>query len=103
MPKIALLIGVSEYEPGLNPLPGTLLDVDALQRALVHPNMGGFAPEDVTVLKNPSRQAMEDAIYRLFSDRQRDDLLLLYFSGHGIKAEDTNLYLGTVATVGRSP
>lgn len=79
MAKVALLVGVSEYEPGLNPLPGSVKDVDAMQRVLVHPEMGGFAKADITVLKNPQRQAMEDAIYSLFSDRQKDDLLLFYW------------------------
>jgi len=30
MAKVALLIGVSEYEPGLNPLPASVKDVQAL-------------------------------------------------------------------------
>ena len=98
MAKVALLVGVSEYEPGLNPLPGSVKDVDAMQRVLAHPEMGGFAEADITVLKNPQRQAMEDAIYSLFSDRKKDDLLLFYFSGHGIKDENGRLYLATRAT-----
>jgi hypothetical protein len=38
------------------------------------------------------------AIEHLFGDRDRDDLLLLYFSGHGVKDESGNLYLATRAT-----
>ncbi|MBM0744086.1 caspase family protein [Phormidium sp. CLA17] len=98
MAKIALLVGVSEYEPGLNPLPGAVKDVDAMQRVLADPELGGFAEADITVLKNPQRQAMEDEIYRLFSDRKKDDLLLFYFSGHGIKDENGRLYLATRVT-----
>ncbi|MEH2160411.1 MAG: substrate-binding domain-containing protein [Nostoc sp.] len=96
--KVALLIGVSEYEPDLNPLPGSVKDVDAMQRVLVNPEMGGFAEINITVLKNPQRQEMENAIYRLYADRQRDDLVLFYFSGHGIKDERGNLYLSTRIT-----
>jgi uncharacterized caspase-like protein len=98
MVKIALLIGVSEYEPGLNPLPGSVKDVDAMQRVLANPELGGFAETDITVLKNPQRQEMEEAIYQLFSDRKKDDLLLFYFSGHGIKDENGRLYLATRVT-----
>jgi DnaJ-class molecular chaperone/uncharacterized caspase-like protein len=98
MAKVALLVGVSEYEPGLNPLPGSVKDVDAMQRVLAHPELGGFAETDITVLKNPQRQAIEDAIYTLFNDRKKDDLLLFYFSGHGIKDEKGRLYLATRAT-----
>jgi formylglycine-generating enzyme required for sulfatase activity len=50
------------------------------------------------VLKNPQRQAIEDAIYKLFDNRQKDDLLLFYFSGHGVKDESGKLYLSTCAT-----
>lgn len=95
MAKIALLIGVSEYGTGLSPLPGSALDVDAMQRVLVHPEMGGFAAIDIKVLKNPQRQAMVEEIYWLFNDRKKNDLLLFYFSGHGIKDEYANYYLAT--------
>ncbi len=98
MAKVALLVGVSEYEPGLNPLPGSLKDVDAMHRVLAHPELGGFAETDITLLKNPQRQEMEEAIYHLFSNRKKDDLLLFYFSGHGIKDENNRLYLATRAT-----
>ena len=40
MAKIALLIGVSEYQPGLNPLPAAVQDVEAMRRVLVNPEMG---------------------------------------------------------------
>ena len=96
MAKVALLIGVSEYQPGLNPLPGSVLDVDALREVLVHPEMGGFA--ETYVLKNPQRQEMEDAIYQLFANCSRDDLLLFYFSGHGVKDERGQLYLANCNT-----
>jgi formylglycine-generating enzyme required for sulfatase activity/uncharacterized caspase-like protein len=98
MAKVALLIGVSEYEPGLNPLPAAVKDVEAMGRVLANLEMGGFAEADITVLKNPQRQEMEDAIYRLFANRQKDDLLLLFFSGHGVKDESGKLYLATRTT-----
>ena len=97
MAKLALLIGVSEYQ-GLPPLPGSVLDVDALREVLVHPEMGGFAETDVFILKNPQRQEMEDQIYRLFANRSRDDLLLFYFSGHGARDERGQLYLANSNT-----
>ncbi len=98
MAKLALLIGVSEYEPGLNPLPAAVKDLDAMQEVLLHPDIGGFAATDVTLLKNPDRQVMEEAIYSLFAGRQRDDLLLFFFSGHGIKDDNGTLYLATRGT-----
>ncbi|MEB3190701.1 MAG: caspase family protein [Snowella sp.] len=98
MARIALLIGVSEYQPGLNPLPGSVLDVDALREVLVHPEMGDFAETDVITLKNPQRQEMEDAIYQLFASRSKEDLLLFYFSGHGVRDDRGQLYLANCNT-----
>jgi formylglycine-generating enzyme required for sulfatase activity len=98
MAKVALLIGVSEYQPGLNPLPGSVLDVDALREVLVHSEMGGFAETNVIVLKNPQRQEMEDRIYHLFANRSKDDLLLFYFSGHGVRDDRGQLYLANCNT-----
>jgi len=51
MERWALLIGVSEYRAGIE----CIADVDAMQRVLVHPKMGGFAAADITVLKNPDK------------------------------------------------
>lgn len=41
---------------------------------------------------------MQEAIEALFSDRRKDDLVVLYFSGHGIKDESGKLYLATRLT-----
>lgn len=96
MTKIALLIGISDYGPGLNSLPGPPKNVAALQQVLQHPEIGSFA--EVRVLLNPDRQVMEEAMETLFSERQSDDLVLLYFSGHGIQDERGKLYLSTNIT-----
>ncbi|MEH2153552.1 caspase, EACC1-associated type [Nostoc sp.] len=96
MAKVALLIGVSEYEPGLTPLPAAVKDVEAMEQVLLNPEIGGF--DEVTPLLNPQRQAMDEAIEALFANRQRDDLLLLFFSGHGIKDEKGTLYFAACNT-----
>ena len=98
MSKIALLIGISKYEAGLASLPKAEKDVEAMQRVLLNPEMGDFAPEDVTVLKNPQRQEMEDAIYHLYANRHKDDLVLFYFSGHGVTDEGGDFYFSTRQT-----
>ncbi len=98
MKKLALLIGVSEYEYELNPLPGALKDVDAIQRVLQHPDMGDFSPNNIKVLKNPQIPNMGMEIEKIFSNCQKHDLVLLYFSGHGIKDDNGNLYLASSQT-----
>ncbi|MBD2528352.1 caspase family protein [Nostoc flagelliforme FACHB-838] len=98
MTKVALLIGVSDYEPGLNPLPASVRDMEAIAKVLQHPEMGAFAEADIQKLENPDPQKMQEAIETLFSDRRKEDLILLYFSGHGIKDESGKLYLATRLT-----
>ncbi|WP_242048408.1 MULTISPECIES: caspase, EACC1-associated type [Nostocales] len=96
MAKIGLLIGVDEYEPGLNPLPAAGKDIEALRRVLQDPEMGDF--HELKSLKNPDPQIMQYEIEALFSERTKEDLILLYFSGHGIKDDAGNLYFATRAT-----
>ncbi len=99
MAKVALLIGVSEYaDGGLTSLPAAVKDIIAMQRVLQHPEIGGFAATDVSVLQNPHRLEMERSLYHLFAKRRKDDLVLLYFSGHSIKDETGKLYLATSET-----
>ncbi|QZZ21308.1 caspase family protein [Leptothermofonsia sichuanensis E412] len=68
MAKIALLIGVSEYREGLSCLPGTQEDIQAMQRVLHSPDVGGF--DQVQVLPNPDRTQMESAIEILFTENR---------------------------------
>jgi hypothetical protein len=85
MGKYALLIGVSEYQAeGLKPLPAAVKDVVALKEVLQRPDVGGFDEANITVLSNPDRQQMETTIDQVFHQVGKDDLLLFYFSGHGL-------------------
>ena len=96
MAKVALLIGVGEYGLGLNPLPSAVKDVEAMQRVLQHPEMGQF--DQVKALTNPAPQEMQEEIETLFANRNKDDLILLFFSGHGVKDDSSRLYLATTLT-----
>lgn len=96
MAKVALLIGVSEYEPGLNPLPAAVKDIEALRRVLQDPEMGGF--DQVKMLANPKPHTMQLEIETLFDGRAKDDLVLLFFSGHGIKDDAGRLYFASQIT-----
>jgi len=96
MTKVALLIGVSEYEPGLTALPAAVKDIEAMQRVLKDAEMGGF--DTVKTLANPDPQEMQYEIETLFSGATKDDLVLLFFSGHGIKDDAGRLYFATRMT-----
>ncbi len=97
MAKVALLIGVSEYEPGLTPLPAAIRDIEAMRRVLGSPKLGGF--DQVKPLLNPNPMEMQIEIQAAFSSsRNKDDLVLLFFSGHGVRDERGKLYLASRLT-----
>jgi uncharacterized caspase-like protein len=100
--KIAVIIGVGDYPQEvpeaqrLKRLPKAVPDAEAVAAALGDPALGGFA---VTLLKNPTKAAMENAINQAFaSTRAKDDLVLLYFSGHGVKDLGGRFYLTSAET-----
>jgi hypothetical protein len=96
MAKIALMIGISEYGSGLNPLPNALRDIEAMQQVLQPLDRGGF--DQVKCLANPNPPMMREAIETLFSHRQENDLLLLFFSGHIVQDNQGKLYFSTSVT-----
>ena len=94
--KIALLIGVSEYGENIPPLSSALNDVEAMERVLKNPNLGNFT--QVEKLLNPNSEVMRIAILNLFKNAEKEDLLLFFFSGHGMINDDNHLYLATCNT-----
>jgi uncharacterized caspase-like protein len=98
--KVALLIGISQYDAAtLSPLPAAERDVRAMQRILENPEMGKF--DQVDSLINPDLVRMQRKIDTLFSERTKDDLVVLFFSGHGIKDDRGRLYFSTPITCKR--
>ncbi|WP_318780879.1 caspase, EACC1-associated type [Dendronalium phyllosphericum] len=95
MAKYALLIGVSEYQSSeINPLDGVVKDIEAMQRVLQNSEIGGF--DEVKFLLNPDSITMQSEIEQLFMEKcQKDDIVMLYFSGHGYRHEDGNLFFIT--------
>jgi acyl carrier protein len=92
--RLALIIASYRYEDeGLKKLVAPAQDADALERVLKGP--GNFQVQKL--VNQPSRQ-VGAAIEEFFDDRKRDDLLLLYYSGHGIKDETGRLYFTTPDT-----
>ncbi|MDB9524359.1 caspase family protein [Oscillatoria sp. CS-180] len=96
MLKIALLIGVSNYQNNLSSLPAAIQDINELKRVLKHSEMGNF--DEVETLTDADSQTIREAAERVFSQRHRDDLVLFFFSGHGIKDEYGKLYLAAPET-----
>jgi uncharacterized caspase-like protein len=97
--KFALLIGVGDYRStAFAQLAAAVPDVKAMQTVLQDPAVGGFAIADVMTLLNPDPQQMREALERLFSERKSDDLLMLYFSGHGVVDDAGRFHLTTAHT-----
>lgn len=89
--KIALLIGVSTCQEGFSPLPGSNKDVRAIEKVLGSSDYGDF--DNVIPLLNPSSKETERAIREVFQGRSENDLVFLFFSGHGVKDAENRLYL----------
>ena len=92
----ALLIGNSTYpadEHNLQTLKGPVKDIAALNRALIDPDTGLFADLDVTLLPEATSARAIRVLGKFFGTATRDDLLLLYFSGHGKLDQSGRLHL----------
>ena len=94
--RVALLVATYEYEDaGLRRLTAPAHDAEALAEVLADPEIGGF---DVTTMVNQPHYRVGEAIGDFYRDRRRDDLTLLYFTGHGLKDDSGNLYLAMTNT-----
>ncbi len=98
--RLALIIGNSVYLDGtLSRLLAPDADVGALGELLLDPERGGF--DDVKVMVNMSSHIIRRAIASFYSKRTREDLLLLYFSGHGVLDDQGQLFLAVRDTDSR--
>ncbi|MFT7518501.1 MAG: hypothetical protein ACI9MC_000633 [Kiritimatiellia bacterium] len=83
--RVALLVGVDTYQDGaLNPLAFAAKDAQDVADALQAEDIGGY--DEVHVLigqQATSRENIEHTLREVASELQRDDTILLYFSGHG--------------------
>lgn len=94
--KLALLLGNSTYGPGLPPLEKPDADIAALAKVLADPAIGGF--DEVKPLLDATSATARLEVARFFARRSPDDLLLLYFSGHGLRDDRGGLYLAAQDT-----
>src|SRR5215813_9831563 len=96
--KFALIIGNTEYiDPRLAQLTAPGKDAEDFARVLQDPNLCGF--DEVNVLSNQLSSSVIEAIDEFFDQKKPDDLLVLYFSGHGVRDELGALYLAVKNTI----
>ena len=95
--KCALIIATAEYQDtGLARLNAPGLDAHDFAGALQSPRIGAF--DSVQMMLNETEPVARRAIARFFNARKPDDLLLLYFSGHGVRDDHGQLYLAVSDT-----
>ena len=94
--RFALIVASSHYsDTTLTQLQAPAHDAASLAAVLGAEAIGGFQVE--TLADQPARTVMHE-IETFFDGRRREDLVLLYFSGHGILDEGARLYFATTDT-----
>ena len=92
----ALIIANDRYEQeSLPDLAAPAADAEALSKVLGDPQIGGFT---VQVAYNEHSHQIAARIEEMLADGHADDLLLLHFSGHGLKAESGELFFAAPNT-----
>jgi Caspase domain len=98
--KYALVIGISKYKNNLRGVPNLeYADVDArsIYEFLQQPAAGGFSREDMLMLVNEeaTNAGIRQALTNFIAKASADDLLLIFFAGHGAPdpSAPQNLYL----------
>jgi len=90
--KYALIIGNNKYDdPKLAQLKTPAADSQALAKIMEDQTIGSF--DEVTPLINQTETQVRRAISSFLTNKKPDDLVLLYFSGHGVLDDRGRLYL----------
>jgi hypothetical protein len=97
MSRHALLIGTTQYQdPLFSQLTAPAADIEELHAVLSSSEVGGF--DAASPILNEQSYTINRELENFFQDRQRDALLLLYFSGHGVLDDHGRLYLAATNT-----
>jgi hypothetical protein len=90
----ALLVGISRFDdPKLAKLNSPHSDVEAFGNVLKDSARGGFDSVEISIDRD--LLDIRDQLSTLMDGRSADDMVLLYYSGHGIVAKGGRLYLAT--------
>ena len=89
--RLALVIANGDYDhPSLQRLRSPAADAASLVAVLAEPTIADF---EVTVVSDAAAHEILGAIEDRLTEVRPDDLVLLHFSGHGLKDESGALYL----------
>lgn len=89
--RIALLVATDMHSDStFTKLAAPSADATALADVLGDPSVGGY---EVTVLVNPPAAQVTRQVETTLTQARHNDVVVFYFSGHGIKDESGQLYL----------
>ncbi len=94
----AVVIGVSDYQdPEIPDLDYAAVDAEAIYDFLTSEAAGSFDPDNILLLtnENATGSAMREALFVFLQQAAWDDLVMIYFAGHGAPdpSRPDNLYL----------
>jgi uncharacterized caspase-like protein len=98
----AVLIGINDYADRLIPdLKCAEADAKAMHKVLTDPTVGMFPPDNVKLLvgRDATPRAIKQALNGLRAVN-KDDLVLVFFSGHGAKEGDQSFWVTQDAELG---
>lgn len=85
----ALLIAVNDYaDTSIGNLDEPIKDAENLRSILIQ--QYSFEPENVKVLKNPSRERIIETLDELSQEISVEDNLLVFYAGHGVWSKQLN-------------
>jgi hypothetical protein len=94
----ALLVANAEYNQAeLRKLNTPQNDLRSLETLPARPDIGGYQGQ---VLIDSTKGTMERAIDRMLANGEREDTVLIFFAGHGLKHENGKLYFAAIDTAG---
>ncbi len=98
MGRYALIIGTDQYsDPKLAQLKTPAADAQAMAQVLADAQIGQF--DQVQQCINEQEYEVRRAIAEFVEDKKPDDLVLIYFSGHGVQDSSGRLHLALKDTV----
>lgn len=103
--KWALLIGINKYDdPEIRPLKYSVADVTEVYKVLVDPERGGFKSDNVKLLTDGTEEQPTSVNIMNYlgwlQDAAEDDIVLIYYSGHGYNDSKSSYLLSKNAKIG---
>lgn len=94
----AVAVGISDYaHPEVPDLRFAHRDARAFAEFLKSPNGGAFSDDHILLLTNEeaTKRGITDALFTFLKQSKKDDLAMVFFSGHGVSMGEEESYLVT--------